>query len=223
MNAIVIGWGPSARQNLDYFENLGKFPGIVLCVDSALAECLSRNIIPDVCVTLEDNNDLGKYFIPPIVKEKGHLVPVLTAERTHQNTIDAIINAGMSYQEATSCRDYNNTSNVGLYAWLVANKTFHCDNIFLLGMNCCYELDVVLKIDQNSELFKYGFYKIWNRYTDKQYILNPAHELWKEEFEYYVKLFKNIRTVNLTGDGSLCREMFEWKPISKVESWNDIC
>ncbi len=220
-NALIVGAGPSLRGNLEDYKALGDFPGIVIATDAALKPMLEMDIIPDYCATLEDLGALTKYYTPKIVKEKGHLVKhCYLSDRVHPAVRKTILDAGMKSGVAAKCRD-NTTSNVGLFSWLITHRIHEVDTTYLIGMDHCYADDKPPPVDQDSELFFYGFYTLISpHHGDKQIILNPAHELWREEFHWNMDQYPNIKVINSTGFGALFGDKIEWKPISQMTKWS---
>ena len=219
--ALIIGAGPSLQENLEDWKRIsdGKFDGLVLCTDGAINKTLRNGIIPDYVVTLEDTADLDKYYITDIVKEKGKLLKgAYISDRVHAKTRNAIVAAGMKVITAAKCRGYI-TSNVGLFSWLTAHVIEDCDKIFLIGMDHCYATGDGPPVDRDSDLFKYGFYTMVNKYDGEDLILHPAFELWKEEFNWYVGKYPNVTTINCTGRGALCEKHMKWIPIKIMKSW----
>jgi len=201
-NALIVGAGPSLIDNLEDFKSLGDFPGIVIATDAALKPLLEMDVIPDYCATLEDLGALVKYYNPPVVIEKGHLVKyVYLSDRVHPAVRKSIAEANMKCGVAAKCRE-NTTSNVGLFSWLISHKIHEVDTTYLIGMDHSYADDKPPPVAQDSELFFYGFYTLINPHCkDKQIILNPAHELWREEFHWNMDQYPKIKVINCTGWG----------------------
>jgi len=218
---LIFGAGPSLAQNIKDYIRLGPFPGVTIACDAAVEKLLQHDIIPDYCTVLEDGNDLDKYFRPKIVQQKGHLIKkCYVSDRISFPVKESLGEAKISWEIAPNCGDYFNTSNVGLFTWFVSIHSLDIKEIYLLGMDHCYAKDAPPPVDQKSELFKYGFYVVWDPHNDEKMILNPAHQLWKEEFEYFSKQYPEVKNINLTGRGALCKDKyFEWKPISNLNSW----
>ena len=221
--ALIIGAGPSLQANLDKLKEMDKFDGVVLCTDGAINKVLENGIIPDYVGTLEDTPDLDKYYITDLVKEKGHLLKgAYISDRVHNNTRKAIRDAGLGDPlVAADLRGYI-TSNVGLFFWLLATISLKCDEIFMIGMDHCYGTNEFPNVERDSDIFRYGFKTRINPYNEEEIILHPAFELWTEEFEWYVKKYEKVRTINLTGRGSLYSRDFIWHPITKLKDWNGI-
>jgi len=216
---LVIGAGPSLDQNLIDYKRLGDFPGTVFCTDGALEKTLNAGIIPTHAATLEDTNDLDKYYITKIVKEKGKLIKgCYISDRVHPIARKAIKEAGMDLFIAAKVRGYI-TSNVGLFCWLVSVVSLEAKEIYLIGMDHCYAGDKPPPVDQDSELFKAGFKVRVNPYNDERIILHPAYQLWTEEFNWYVNKFPGVKTYNLTGRGALYKKEFNWQSISQMKNW----
>jgi len=216
---LIIGAGPSLDQNLIDFKRLGPFPGTVLCTDGGLEKTLLAGIIPDYCATLEDTNDLDKYYITDIVVRKGHLMKgCYISDRVHPVARKAIKDAGIKMFLPGKVRGYI-TSNVGLFCWLTANTMLGSKEIYLIGLDHCYGPNESPPVDQNSQLFKRGFQVLTDPYNNERLILHPAFQLWREEFNWYSKKFVSTKTYNLTGRGALYEKQFIWQPISQMKSW----
>lgn len=219
MKALIIGAGPSLSENLKDYKKLEKFPGMIICTDGAINKTLEAHVIPDWVSSLEDTNDLDKYYITDIVKEKGHLIKnAVISDRVTEQTRKAITNAGMKWNVAGKLRGYI-TSNVGLFSWLAAVITWKCDEVYMIGMDHCYGKGQKPNVEIPSELFTYGFQCLINPIDGEDLILHPAFQLWKEEFEWYKGKYPDIKTYNLTGRGALFRKDFIWKPISEMKTW----
>ena len=216
---LIIGAGPSLSSNLEEYKRLGGFPGIVICTDGALNKTLKAGIIPTYCSTLEDTADLDKYYNTEIVKEKGKLVGhCYVSDRVHPKVKTQIKEVGMDLHNAGKVRGFI-TSNVGLFSWLIAGQVQDAKEIYLIGTDHCYSKEKPPPVHRDSELFQVGFHVLINSYNDEELILHPAFLLWKEEFDYYVKKFPEIKTVNCTGRGALFNKEYFWQPIKDMKEW----
>jgi len=220
-SALIVGAGPSLVDNLADFKRLGDFPGIVIATDAALKPLFEVDIIPDYCATLEDLGALTKYYTPKIVIDKGHLVKnTYLSDRVHPAVRKAITDANLKSCVAAKCRD-NTTSNVGLFSWLITHRVHDVDTTYLIGMDHCYADDKPPPVDKDSELFFYGFYTLISpHHGDKQIILNPAHELWREELHSNMDQYPKIKVIHCTGWGALFGPKIIWKPISQMTKWS---
>jgi len=220
-NALIVGAGPSLRDNLIDYKRLGKFPGIIIATDAAIKPMLEADIIPDYCATLEDVGALIKYYTPKVVMEKGHLIKhCYLSDRVHPAVRKAINDAKIPSGVAAKCRE-NTSSNVGLFTWLIAHKIHEADITYLIGMDHSYAEDKPPPVDRDSELFFYGFYTLINPHIgDTQIILNPAHELWREEFHWNMDQYADVKVINCTGWGALYGDKITWKPISQMMKWS---
>ena len=219
--AIIIGAGPSLQENLDFYKKLGKFHGQIFCTDGAINKFLENGFMPDFVTTLEDTPDLDKYYNTDIVKKHGSKIIALISDRVHQNTRLSMVNAKMKVEVAAKCRNYM-TSNVGLFSYIAATAEFNNDEIYLIGMDHCYPRGEGPPVDRNSELFKYGFNVMINKYNNEEIILHPAFMLWQEEFTFYANKFPKVKIYNLTGRGALFSDKFIWSPIKTLKSWNEV-
>lgn len=219
---LIFGAGPSLEDNLKHYKRLGDFPGITIATDGALNKVLEADIIPTYCSTLEDTSDLDKYYNTKIVKEKGNLIKeCFISDRVHPNTRKAIRLANIKMSVAGKLRGYI-TSNVGLFSYLVSAIMLKAKTVYFIGMDHCYPEGQGPPVDRNSELFKYGFTVMWNKYNDEEIILHPAFVLWKEEMDFYTKKYPEVKVYNLTGRGALFEKQYIWKPISNIGDWDEI-
>ncbi len=217
--ALIVGAGPSLQSNLDDYKRLGKFPGLVIATDASLKHLLARDIIPDCVATLEDSGLLVKYYTPDVVKEKGHLVKkAWVSDRVVGDVRRAMEEAGIHPVVAAKARD-STTSNVGLYCWLISHLIEGCKDTYLIGMDHCYAKDNPPPVDRKGEIFEWGFYTLYNPYDKIEIILNPAHELWQEEFHWSMTVYPDIKVHNLTGWGALYGKGLIWTPIKSMQSW----
>lgn len=226
-DALIIGGGPSITQNLIDYKRLGKFPGTVICTDNSVARMLEAEFYDFYAVTLEDTPDLDKYYNPDIVKEKGHkILGGFAADRVHNNTKKAMIDAGIKPVNVPECRGYI-TSNVGLYCWLLAIQKFKCDRTFLFGMDHCYAPGKRPKIDKNSddpderELYSLAVQELINPFNGETLLLTPEYSLWHEEFLWYTTKFPKVEVINCSGRGALYERNYKWSPSSKMKNWSD--
>jgi len=219
MKALIVGAGPSLKENLDDYQRLGKFPGIVIATDAAVAPMLERDMIPDYCATLEDLAALTKYYTPEIVMQKGKLIKTCyVSDRVSPEVKNAIRDANIPCEIAAPCRS-ETTSNVGLFSWLISHLIHKCNETYLIGMDHAYAGDKPPPVPRDSELFFWGFYTLYNPILETEIILNPAHELWQEEFHWNMVKFPDIKVINCTGWGALFGGGIEWKPIKQMKSW----
>lgn len=212
MKALIIGAGPSLEENLDKIKDFSFFDYII-CTDGAVNKVLERGIIPDYVTTLEDTPDLDKYYNTDVMREKAHLIgKAYISDRVDANVIKAMKSVGLEVKVASNTSMFL-TSNVGLFSWFVSFLELNCDEAYLIGMDHCYPIDDGPPVDRDSEIFKYGFQVLINPYNYEDIILNPAHQLWREEFVYYSNKFKDrIKTINLTGRGALFGKNIIWEP-----------
>ena len=126
--------------------------------------------------------------------------------------------AGISISIATKVRSAT-TSNVGLFSWLIGHLMMNKTDTYLIGMDHCYASDNPPPVDRSSELFYWGFYTLWNPHQQVEIVLNPAHELWQEEFHWNMKQYPDIKVTNCTGWGALFGENIKWEPISEKKQW----
>jgi len=217
---MIFGAGPSLEKNLEDYKRIGGFDGIKFVTDGALNKVLAAGIIPTYCTTLEDTSDLDKYYNTDIVKKMGSLFAAYVSDRVHPNTRKAMTTANIKYHTAAKLRGYI-TSNVGLFSWLLAHIIFDCNDIYMIGMDHCYEKGKPPPVHRDSELFQIGFKVRINPYNQEEIILHPAFDLWTEEFNWYLSKYEDtdLVTHNLTGRGALYDPHIKWQPISQMKTW----
>ncbi len=217
---LICGAGPSLTKNLKDLDRLGKFPGTILATDAAIKYMFEADIVPDHCACLEDLPAQAKYFTPDIVKERGGEIPGngYISDRVAPTVRLAMSKAKINISIATKVRGAT-TSNVGLFSWLIGHLMLGATDTYLIGMDHCYAKDQPPPVDRSSELFYWGFYTLWNPHQKIEIILNPAHELWQEEFHWNMKQYPKVKVTNCTGWGALFGENIKWDPIATKKEW----
>ncbi len=218
--ALIIGAGPSLQKNLDDLERLGKFPGTIIVTDAAIKPVFERkNIEFEHCASLEDLSALTKYYTPQIVQENGYKISNgFISDRVAPTVRKEMTRCKIPVKVAAKVRE-TTTSNVGLYSWLISHVILGATDTYLIGMDHCYATDNPPPVDKESELFFWGFYTLYNPYDKIEIILNPAHELWQEEFHWNMTQYPDIKVHNCTGFGALYGKGIEWTPIKSMQSW----
>ncbi len=221
---LICGAGPSINSNIEHWKRLGDFPGDVIVTDNSIARVIEN--FPDLkfyASTLEDGADLDKYYNPDIVKHLGEhsIIDCLLSDRVHPNVIKALKRYNIKYSTAAKCRDYMNTSNVGLFCYHIAREILNAKQVYLIGMDHSYGKGEYPPVERESELFQWGFYTLQNPYTpdEKEIVLHSANEMWREEFVYYAEMFPKVEVINCTGRGALYQKCFTWNPIEQMKNW----
>lgn len=218
---LVVGAGPSLKSNLIDFKRLGDFDGTVIATDAAIQHMLRMDIIPTVGSCLEDLPQLTKYFVPEIVVEKGHLMEkVWISDRVHGQVRASIKEAGLEHEIAAQVREIG-TSNVGLFSTAIAHLIYKSNEVHYIGMDHCYPANQPPPVPKSDPLYELGFYEVVNPIIDETLVLNPAHELWREELHENLKLWKNLRIINHSGYGAIFGRQIDWQPISDLKSWDE--
>lgn len=218
---LIIGAGPSLKKNLDEFQRLGDFEGTVIATDASIQHLLGRGIFPTVGTCLEDLHQLTKYFVPDVVKTKGHLIEkIWISARVHNMVRTSIKDAGIDFEVASKVQDIG-TSNVGLFSTAIGHLIYEANEIHYIGMDHCYPADSPPPVPKSDPLYELGFYEIFNSITDETLILNPAHELWREELHENLRLWTNLTIINHTGYGAIFGKQIIWQPITKLTKWSD--
>ena len=217
MRALLIGAGPSIDDNLIELKRLGGFSGITLCTDGAINKYLEAGFTPEYVTTLEDTVDLNKYYLTDTVKNHEGEIKGYISDRVHAEVRKAMKQARIQPHVAGDIREYV-TSNVGLFSWLLAFRTFKCNEIYMIGMDHCYGPLEKPKVPRESKLFEVAFKVRINPYTNEEVILHPAYELWTEEFEWYIQKYPKTKTINMTGRGALYDKRIKWSPITQMKT-----
>lgn len=219
---LVVGAGPSLKENLDDLERLGKFPGITIATDAAIQHLLGRGIVPDVGACLEDLPQLTKYFVPDIVKEKGHRIQsIWISDRVHRDVRKSMNDAGINELNVAAEVRKIGTSNVGLFSTAIAHVIYQCNEVHYVGMDHCYATNNPPPVPRSDPLFELGFYTIINPHIEQELVLNPAHELWREELHENMRLWRQLNIVNHTGFGAIFGERIKWQPLKDVNTWSE--
>lgn len=219
--ALVVGAGPSLKSNLDDFQRLGDFDGLVIATDAAIQHMLGRGLVPTVGACLEDLHQLTKYFVPDVVKEKGHLLEKCwISDRVHAKVRQAMKDAGIPFEVAAGVRTIG-TSNVGLFSTAIAHLMYSIKEIHYIGMDHCYSKDNGPPVDKSDPLFELGFYEIYNSIIDETLTLNPAHELWREELHENIKMWPDIQIINHSGYGAIFGKQITWQPLNEMKEWSE--
>jgi len=218
---LICGAGPSLRENIEDLVRLGPFDGIVIATDASIQHLLKRDIIPDVGSCLEDLHQLTKYFVPDIVVEKGHLMSKCwISDRVHSKVRASMKAAQIPFEVAAKVRTIG-TSNVGLFSTAIAHLIYKSDEVHYIGMDHCYPADSPPPVPKTDPLYELGFYEITNPHTNELCILNPAHELWREELHENLKLWPDLKIINHTGYGVLYGKQIKWQPLKNIHDWKE--
>jgi hypothetical protein len=216
---LIVGAGPSLKENLADLKRLGDFPGIVIATDAALQHMYNAGIFPQECACLEDLHQLTKYFTPDIVKENGEtLERCWISDRVHARVRQAMTKANINFEVAAKVRELS-TSNVGLFATAIGHLIHGVKEIHFVGMDHCYAKENPPPVPREDPLFDLGFYVVLNPHDDEELILNPAHELWREELHENLKLWSTLNIVNHTGRGAIFGKQIKWQPLKNVKQW----
>jgi hypothetical protein len=218
---LVVGAGPSLKQNLDDLERLGPFDGTIIATDASIQHLLGRGIIPTVGACLEDLHQLTKYFVPDIVVEKGHLIEKCwISDRVHGQVRASMKAAQIPFEVAAKVRTIG-TSNVGLFSTAIGHLIYESNEIHYVGMDHCYPANSPPPVPKSDPLYELGFYEILNPITDETLVLNPAHELWREELHENLKLWPKLNIINHTGYGALFGKQIKWQPLKDLQEWKE--
>lgn len=195
MKAFIIGAGPSLKSNLKEIP----MDGFIIATDKALVPTLKAGKLPTHAVTLENEDRIARFFEDEIIKKSD--VVGIHSHKTPQPVINAMKNV-MRTAEINSLQ-FNDPVNVGLFAWQIATHVFGCNEIRMIGMDYAYsDLD---DYGQNERLTSE-----FNPHLNKDVKMNQIHRNWKGQFLQHIKLYPNVKTINMTGDGALFGEGITW-------------
>src|SRR3990167_1683424 len=207
-SAILLGAGPSLFRNkhLELLAN-SNYKGLIMIPEIIAKKALESGITPDKfnvsIFTLEENFDVSEFLNYEIVLKYGFLIPVYCSKRTIQKSKDFIKSNFKDLIEIDR-KEANETSNVGLFMLSVVFYELGINHVCLVGMDHATHEWETEKIDKNSEIYKLCFKEIYNTFSKTIAVLNPIHQVWHEQFYYFVyKYFNNIDLINCTEGGSL--------------------
>ena len=98
---------------------------------------------------------------------------------------------------------------------------YKSNEVHYIGMDHCYPANQPPPVPKSDPLYELGFYEVVNPIIDETLVLNPAHELWREELHENLKLWKNLRIINHSGYGAIFGRQIDWQPISDLKSWDE--
>jgi len=218
---LIVGAGPSLKSNIADFKRLGDFDGTVIATDAAIQHLLRADIVPTVGACLEDLAALTKYFVPDVVVERGHEIEKCwISDRVHGQVRATMKTANIPFEVAAKTRLIG-TSNVGLFSTAIAHLIYESDEIHYIGMDHCYPADSPPPVPKSDPLYELGFYEIVNPITNETLVLNPAHELWREELHENLKLWPEVKIINHTGYGAIFGKQITWQPLKDLQEWKE--
>ena len=151
MRALIVGAGPSIFK-YDHLDILKKYgwTDILIVPEVMLQICLKRGITPDnfpnfYTATLEDDHNTFHFFDDDIVRKYASKMHVIISERSPQETKDFIIENKFKSVNEVHKKECVTTSNVGLFAFMIARDFLLCDEVVLIGLD---QADTVLNILQ---------------------------------------------------------------------------
>lgn len=205
--AILVGAGPSLFKH-NHLEILAKssFKGIILLPEVILKKALEAGITPEkfdiYATTLEDSWNTQGFFQHEIVKKYAPKLRFFISTKSPQTTIDYLKEIGVKDIKTLDKQDAVNSSNVGLFSYLVAKTLLKCDQVCLIGCDHGSNEYDHLTISEDSPIFKNAFVKEFNPDFGVWTILDPTHQKWKKEFLMTIEKYP-INLVNCTEGGSL--------------------
>ena len=207
-SAILLGAGPSLYKN-KHLELLAKsnYSGLIMIPEIIAKKTLESGITPDKFnisyFTLEENFDVSEFLNFDIVKKYASQITVYCSSRTIEKS-KAFIERTFRRLAQIDRKEANESSNVGLFMLSVVFHELGINHICLVGMDHSTHEWETEKIDCNSEIYKLCFKDIYNTFSKTIAVLNPIHQVWHEQFYYFIeKYFKDVTIINCTEGGSL--------------------
>ena len=207
-SAILLGAGPSLYKNnhLKLLAN-SNYTGLIMIPEIIAKKTLESGITPDKFnisyFTLEENFDVSEFLNYDIVLKYAKNITVYCSSRTIEKS-KAFIERHFRRMAQIDRKEANETSNVGLFMLSVVFHELDINHVCLVGMDHATHEWETEKIDCNSEIYKLCFKEIYNTFSKTIAVLNPIHQVWYEQFYYFVeKYFKDVTIINCTEGGSL--------------------
>jgi len=203
--AIIVGAGPSLFRfkHLERLKKIG-FPGVIITTDKMLKDLLKMDIVPHYVITGENTKKITRFFqrednesFDFVKKFSKDIICVMT-HKTHLEVRHVILTN--TWKDCIMLDDdiIEDSSNVGLQAWLFAWKYMKCKEVVLIGMDNAKEEGWKPSIDPEDGSFK----TIEHPDFKTKQILDPVYQLFRQEFLDIAKT-KPCLTVNCTGGGAL--------------------
>lgn len=207
-SCILIGAGPSLEKN-KHLELLAKskYKGMIMIPEILAEKTILRGITPDkfniYYFTLEEHFDVSTFLnIESVLKWKDK-ISVYCSNRTIEKSKN-FIESNFRRLIQIKRKEANETSNVGLFMMSIAFQDLGINEVCLIGMDHSTHEWETEKIAKDSEIFKLCFKEIFNPFTNEMVVLNPIHQVWHEQFYYFIeKYFDGINLINCTEGGSL--------------------
>jgi len=207
-SAILLGAGPSLYRN-NHLELLAasNYKGLIMIPEIIAKKTLEKGITPDKFnisyFTLEENFDVSEFLNFEIVEKYADKITVYCSSRTIEKS-KAFIERFFRRMVQIDRKEANESSNVGLFMLSVVFHELGINHVCLVGMDHSTHEWETEKIDRNSEIYKLCFKEIHNEFAGVTAVLNPIHQVWHEQFYYFLeKYFKNVKIINCTEGGSL--------------------
>jgi len=211
--AIIIGAGPSVfrYKQLKRLKKTG-FPGVVITTDKMLKPLLKEDITPDYVITGENTKKITRFFqrednesFDFVGKYSKDIICVMT-HKTHDEVKQVILNN--TWKDCIMLDDdiIEDSSNVGLQAWLFAWKYMKCEEVVLIGLDHAKEEGWKPSIDPEDG----SFITIEHPDFKTKQILDPVYQLFRSEFLEIAEK-KPCKTINCTEGGSLFGKGIECK------------
>lgn len=210
MRGILIGAGPSLSRNLKELEDLTlrlntvEMPRHIFCTDRALIPTLKADISPDYVVTLEKEPLHVAHFKDIVIAKYSDDLLGIASHKVTENVIEQMEKMGIRTNVInTDTEMFEDTTNVGLFTWMVMTKLFDIKEVYMIGMDYAYSsLDTYTPVE--------GKLKVYNPHLKKHVTSHIVFNNWKEGFLKGIRNFDG-KTVNCTGDGTLFGDNIEWR------------
>jgi len=206
--AIILGAGPSLFRN-NHLELLAEsnYKGLIMIPEIIAKKSLEKGLTPDKFnisyFTLEENFDVAEFLNNEICLKWSDKITVYCSSRTIEKS-KAFIERKFRRMVQIDRKEANESSNVGLFMLSVVFHELGINHVCLVGMDHSTHEWETEKIDHNSEIYKLCFKEIHNTFSNTIAVLNPIHQVWHEQFYYFIeKYFKDVTIINCTEGGSL--------------------
>lgn len=222
MKALIIGAGPSIFKNnhLDVLKKYG-WKDCLIVPEVMLQICLKRGITPDkfkkfYTVTLEDDHNTYHFFDDDIIRKYAKDIIAIISERSPQETKNFLKENKFKEIYEVYKKECVTTSNVGLFAFMIARDFLKCDEIVLIGLDQADNSFEHITVPKDHPIFKNAFIELYNPYFKTTCVMNPNQVKWLEEFnEVYQQ--EKIKIVNCTEGGAI------FGPEIKCMRFEDYC
>jgi len=204
MKGLLIGAGPSLVRNLKQLRD-SDFEGLLFAVDRALQTCLNEKILPQYVTSLEKEPLHIEHFTDPLIKKYSETIEGIVSHKVTKDVRDQMESMGLKLREINTAEPtYEDTSNVGLFTWMVMGKEYHIDEIYLIGMDYAYSSEDGYTPYEGKKIIR-------NPHLNRDVVTHIIFNSWKEVFLKGIRNNPHVKTINCTGEGALFGKGIEWQ------------